>query len=131
MKEALGGNVARILVVDDSPFTRRVLRQMLEPSGHTVLEADGGMSALEQYALHKPDVVFLDQIMDGMKGLDVLRKLKQIDPKVKVLLATADVQDSTEQEAMLCGARAVLNKPFVSARVFQALQAALQQGPGS
>jgi two-component system chemotaxis response regulator CheY len=119
-------SMAHILIVDDSAFARRVLRGMLEPSGHAVLEAEGGMRALEQYALHKPDLVFLDQIMDDMNGLDVLGKLKELDPRAKVVIATADVQSSTEQEAMRRGACAVIIKPFPRDGVFQALQTALQ-----
>jgi two-component system chemotaxis response regulator CheY len=123
--------MARLLVVDDSAFARRVLRQMLEPSGNTVLEADGCLSALEQYALHKPDAVFLDQIMDDMNGLDVLGKLKELDPKAIVVIATADVQSSTEREAKRRGACGVITKPLLSVDVFQMLQAALQLRPAS
>jgi len=118
--------MARILIIDDSAFARRVLRGMLEPTGHAVLESVGGMNALEQYFMHQPDAVFLDLIMEEMNGFDLLQKLKEFDPKARVVIATADVQGSTEEEAMRCGACAVITKPLESAGVFQALQTALQ-----
>src|SRR5262245_33809496 len=86
---------ARILVVDDSGFARRTLKQMLEGAGHTVDEAKDGPEALERYFLDKPDLVMLDMVMEGMNGLEVLAKLRELDPEAKVIIATADVQTST------------------------------------
>jgi CheY-like chemotaxis protein len=118
--------MARILIIDDSAFARRVLRGMLEPSGHAVLESAGGLNALEQYFMYQPDAVFLDLIMEEMNGFDLLRKLKEFDPRARVVIATADVQGSTGDEAMRRGACAIITKPLESAGVFQALQTALQ-----
>ncbi|HEX3703045.1 MAG TPA: response regulator, partial [Vicinamibacterales bacterium] len=61
---------ARVLVVDDSGLARRSVRQILEPAGYAMLEADDGMVALERYFLDKPDLVLLDLVMHGMTGLD-------------------------------------------------------------
>ncbi|HSE97204.1 MAG TPA: response regulator, partial [Blastocatellia bacterium] len=52
--------MAKILVVDDSGMSRRSLRRMLEGDGHQVIEAEDGISALENYFLEKPDLVMLD-----------------------------------------------------------------------
>jgi CheY-like chemotaxis protein len=70
---------ARILVVDDSGFARRTLRQLLEGAGHTVEEAKDGHDALERYFLNKPDLVLLDMVMEGMNGMEVLAKLRELD----------------------------------------------------
>ena len=75
---------ARILVVDDSGLARRRARTILEGAGFEVLEAEDGMSALERYFVARPDVVLLDLVMKGMYGLDVLSKLRELDPAVKV-----------------------------------------------
>ena len=69
----------RVLVVDDSALSRRTLRQILEPAGYDVAEAEDGLSALERYFLDKPDVVLLDLVMKGMYGLEVLTKLRELD----------------------------------------------------
>lgn len=103
---------ARILVVDDSGFARRTLRQMLETAGHTVDEAQDGVAALDQYSRKRPDLVLLDVVMEGIDGLEVLRKIRQLDPMARVLLATADIQTSTSSDAKAAGACGIATKPF-------------------
>jgi chemotaxis protein CheC len=68
----------KILLVDDSAMARRNVRQMLEGKGYDVVEAEDGMTALERYFLDKPDLVLLDLVMKGMRGLDVLDKLHEM-----------------------------------------------------
>ena len=103
---------SHILIVDDSGFARRSMRQILEPAGHTVVDASNGPDALEQYFLKKPDLVLLDMVMEGMNGLEVLVKLKELDPAVRVVLATADIQSTTRHEAQAAGASGFITKPF-------------------
>ena len=117
----------QILVVDDSGFSRRILRQILEEAGYSVDEAKDGMEALERYALARPQVVLLDVVMNGMTGLEVLSKLRELDPKAKVVLATADVQSSTAATAREAGAAGILCKPFQRERVVQTI-AAVEKG---
>src|SRR5215207_1723736 len=88
-------DVATILVVDDSGYARRLLRQTLEPHGHTVLEAGSGMAGLEAYAVHAPDLVLLDLTMEDMGGLEVLTRVREIDPRARVIVVSADIQRST------------------------------------
>ena len=103
---------AKILIVDDSALARRTLRSILESAGHSVAEAEDGVNALERYFLDKPDVVMLDLVMKGMYGLDVLAQLRQIDPKVRVIVVSADVQTSSHQVAEAGGAAGFLVKPL-------------------
>jgi CheY-like chemotaxis protein len=103
---------SHILVVDDSGFARRTLRQMLEAGGHSVDDAQNGTEALDRYAARRPDLVLLDMVMEEMNGLEVLAKLRQVDPLAKVLVVSADIQTSTSQEARASGASGMLNKPF-------------------
>jgi len=119
---------ARILVVDDSGFARRTLRQILESGGHSVDEACDGPEALERYFLSKPDLVMLDMVMEGMTGLEVLGKLRQLDPEVKVVVATADVQTSTRAEAQATGASAFIIKPFDRGQVLDTISTVLAGG---
>ncbi|HXT33421.1 MAG TPA: response regulator, partial [Vicinamibacterales bacterium] len=74
----------KVLLVDDSGLARRSTRRVLENAGYTVVEADDGLSALEQFAVEKPDIVMLDLVMKGMYGLEVLAKLRELDPAVRV-----------------------------------------------
>jgi two-component system, chemotaxis family, chemotaxis protein CheY len=108
---------AKVLIVDDSGLARRTLRQLLEDQGHTVEDAPDGTRALEVFFLHKPDLVVLDMVMNGMYGLEVLQKLRELDPDVKVIVATADIQDSTAAQSKAGGAKGILNKPINKAQL--------------
>jgi two-component system chemotaxis response regulator CheY len=86
------------------------------------------MTALELYFLEKPRLVLLDLVMKGMYGLDVLVKLREMDPAAQVVVASADIQSSTRKMVDEAGARAFINKPFVSEQVLAAVEAALAEG---
>jgi two-component system chemotaxis response regulator CheY len=102
----------KILVVDDSALARRLSRKILEEMGYEVEEALGGAEALEQYALGKHDLVILDMLMTGMYGLEVLHKLKELNPSLPVIVVTADIQRSTRDQVKTGGASAMVNKPI-------------------
>lgn len=104
--------MAKILVVDDSAMSRRVLRHILEEGGHQVHEADSGLVALERYFLERYDLVFLDLTMSGMHGLEVLARLREMDAGARVIVATADIQQSSFQLARQAGAVGYVTKPF-------------------
>jgi len=115
----------RVLIVDDSALARRNLRQILESANCEVDEAEDGLSALERYFLDKPDVVLLDLVMRGMYGLDVLEKLRQLDPLAKVVVVSADVQTSSQQLVDQAGAKAFITKPFDREEIIGTLKAVL------
>jgi len=117
---------AKILLVDDSALARRAVRQMLESAGYDVAEAEDGMIGLERYFLEKPDLVLLDLVMKGMNGLDVLTKLQQLDATVRVIVVSADVQDSSREMAVAAGASGFLNKPVDRAGLLAAVAKALE-----
>lgn len=121
----------KILIVDDSALSRRTLRRILESAGYEVVEADDGMAALELYFLEKPGLVLLDLVMKGMYGLDVLVKLREMDPKALVVVASADIQSSTRKMVDEAGALGFINKPFIAEPVLAAVEAALAEGAAS
>ncbi|HEX7177852.1 MAG TPA: response regulator, partial [Pyrinomonadaceae bacterium] len=92
------------MVVDDSALSRRTLRRILETAGYGVVEAEEGMAALELYFIEKPDLVLLDLVMKGMYGLDVLEKLRQMDPLVRVVVLSADIQSTSREMVAAAGA---------------------------
>jgi two-component system chemotaxis response regulator CheY len=112
------------MVVDDSALSRRTLRRILEAAGHSVVEAEEGMAALELYFIEKPDLVFLDLVMKGMYGLDVLTKLRELDADARVVVASADIQTSTRALAEEAGALGFINKPFAAENVLGAVESA-------
>lgn len=119
---------AKVLVVDDSSLARRTMRQLLEASGHTVEEGADGAQALERFFLNPPDLVVLDMVMTGMYGLDVLKKMREINPEVKVIVATADIQTSTADDVRAAGAKGILNKPINREKLQAAVSAVLSGG---
>jgi len=113
------------MVVDDSALSRRTIRRVLETAGYDVVEATDGMAALEMYFIEHPEAVLLDLVMKGMYGLDVLAKLREMDPNVRVIIVSADIQSSTRNMAEEGGAYAVINKPLIASEIIDALKAAL------
>ena len=112
----------KVLLVDDSGMARRSTRRTLEGAGYDVVEAEDGLAALERYAIERPDVVLLDLVMKGMYGLDVLGKLREMDPNVKVVVVSADVQSSSRDMVQAAGAAGFLNKPVEPAQIVRLLQ---------
>src|SRR5262245_2946821 len=119
---------ARILVVDDSSLARRTLRQILEREGHTVEDASDGAQAIERYFINRPDIVFLDMVMEGMYGMEVLRKILELNPEARVVVATADIQKATREAVKGAGASAIINKPFDQEEIVRVLTTVLQGG---
>jgi two-component system, chemotaxis family, chemotaxis protein CheY len=117
---------ATVLVVDDSAMARRSARRILESAQYEVLEAEDGLSALEQYFLHKPAVVILDLVMKGMYGLDVLARLRQLDPAARVIVVSADVQTSSREMVETGGGVGFLSKPVQGEPLLEAVRKALQ-----
>ncbi len=119
---------AKVLIVDDSGLARRTLRHLLEEMGHTVEEAADGNQALERYYLHRHDLVLLDLVMNGMYGLDVLAKMRELNPEVRVIVATADIQNATRHDVRGAGAAACVNKPVNREELHQVVSTVLQGG---
>ena len=115
----------KVLLVDDSGLARRSTRRVLEQAGYTVIEAEDGLSALERFAIEKPDVVLLDLVMKGMYGLDVLTKLREMDPTARVVVMSADVQTSSRELVQSAGAVGFINKPAAPGVVVEMVQKVL------
>ena len=81
--------MSKILIVDDSALSRRMMRTILEDGGHTVVEAGDGLSGIERFSIDRPDLCLLDLTMPEMTGFDVLDKLLKVDPEAKVVVVSA------------------------------------------
>ena len=119
--------MAKILIVDDSAMSRRILRRILEGADYKVIEAEDGMIAIEKYFLEKPDIVLLDLIMKEMRGIDVLKKILQMDDKARIVVASADIQHSTRTITREEGAVGFVTKPFVEEEIIAAVETALKE----
>jgi DNA-binding response OmpR family regulator len=104
--------MARILVADDSPTVRLLLRRHLQAVGHEVLEASDGSSAYEMATHHELDMAILDQLMPGMLGLDILHAWRREGREFPVLLLSAVDDDDTVIRSLELGAFDYIRKPF-------------------
>jgi CheY-like chemotaxis protein len=118
----------KVLIVDDSALARRTLRHLLEELGYVVEEATDGTQALERFFLAPPDIVILDMVMTGMLGLEVLAKMREMNPQVRVIVVTADIQTSTAEQVRGAGAKAILHKPVKREELSQVLKTVVQGG---
>ena len=101
-----------IMVVDDEPKLRDILRQFLDLHGFRVVaQAGSGEEAIEQLKRHAPSVVLLDVKMPGMDGLTTLRQLKALQPNVAVIMITGFEEEDTMEEALALGAEDYILKP--------------------
>ena len=114
--------MATIMIVDDSNYTRRTHRRILESDGHVVVEASTGLAAIESFFVHRPDLVLLDLTMEDMSGLDVLARLRELNAGARVVVISADVQRSTAQMVAESGALRFLGKPVTSERLLETVR---------
>src|SRR4030042_1678864 len=107
-----GGFLDKVLIVDDDASMRYSLNRMLEGQGLPVSSAKNGTEALERFFAENPDLVIMDIKMPGQSGLEVLKQIKERDPKALVILMTAFGTTETAIEAMKFGAFDYILKPF-------------------
>lgn len=110
--------MAKILIVDDSRTSRRMLKNILENSGQEIIgEASNGQEAFEQYIELQPDIITLDITMPVLDGLGTLRKIMEHDPEAKVVMITAAGQKGKMVEAIKLGASEFIQKPYEPAQI--------------
>jgi CheY-like chemotaxis protein len=121
----------RVLIVDDEPNIRTVMRVTLESHGYAVDEAWSGEEALDMYTSgRKWDVVLLDERMSGMDGLETLKHIKQHDPEAVVIMVTAFASIELAVEAMKLGATDFMRKPMRPDTLRAAVDGALHKARG-
>lgn len=105
--------MTRILIVDDSRTSRKILKGILEGEGYEVIgEATNGQEGYERYGELKPDVVTMDITMPVLDGIEALKKIKGEYPDAKVVMVTAAGQKTKMVEAVQSGASEFVSKPF-------------------
>ncbi len=124
----MGGTASRgrVLVVDDAPFLRRQLRDILEGAGYEVVaEGEDGAAAVALYDAHQPDVVTLDLVMPGRSGLEALGELRARRPRPRVVVCSSLGDEPTILAALRLGARDYVLKPLSPNRLLAAVAKAM------
>jgi two-component system, chemotaxis family, chemotaxis protein CheY len=118
--------VARVLVVDDAAFMRKMVSDALTKGGHEVVgEAGNGIEAVTQYQALKPEVTTLDITMPEKDGVAALKEIIALDPSARVIMCSALGQESKVLESIKAGAKDFVVKPFQPDRVIEAVGKAL------
>ena len=117
-----------ILIIDDEEEIRIILTRIFEKEGFTVNTATDGQQALKQICMEAPDLILSDVRMPGLNGMDLLKKIKEIDEDLPVIIITAFADIHQAVEAMKEGAYDYLSKPFDNKEVFWIARRALAEG---
>ena len=118
---------ARILIVDDLPFMRKVIRDVVVGAGFSVAaEAENGREGFLLYRQKRPDVVLLDIAMPVMDGITALARLIRLDPSARVIMCSAMGEQELIVRAIQLGARDFIVKPFPPERVVSAIRRSLR-----
>ncbi|MEH7118320.1 response regulator [Neobacillus vireti] len=102
----------KILIVDDQFGIRILLNEVFQKEGYQTFQAANGVQALEIVTKHQPDLVLLDMKIPGMDGIEILKRMKVIDPEIRVIIMTAYGELDMIQEAKDLGALTHFAKPF-------------------
>ncbi|UCD66804.1 MAG: response regulator [Deltaproteobacteria bacterium] len=117
--------IEKILIVDDSPVSRKIMKSCIpEDKGYELFEAGDGQSGIDKYQEFQPDLTFMDLTMPVMDGMQALQEIIKIDPRAVVVVCTADVQMKSIFKVMNLGALMVVRKPINKQAIEDALRKA-------
>ncbi|SFB89896.1 Response regulator receiver domain-containing protein [Marinospirillum celere] len=122
----------RVVVVDDEPMVRDLLKELLKDLGYEVAaQANNGQVAFDKVKEHKPEIVCLDISMPEINGLDALASIKTFNSDIIVIMVTAISGSSEVQQAIRTGADGYILKPFTGMQVHEAIQKARKRRQAS
>jgi len=116
-----------ILVIDDEPDFAMLIKGMLDPVRYEVCAAPDGASGLDMFATRRPDLIFLDLVMPGMLGPEVLRKIRARDPRIPVTILTAYPESELMEQTLLYSPITLLSKPFRREQLLRTIELTLGQ----
>ena len=119
--------MVKVLIVDDSAFMRKILKNILVKAGYAdVVEATNGQEAVAACTKDKPDLVLLDIIMEKKDGIEALKEIKVVNGAAKVVMVSAVGQEKMVKEAMDLGADDFIVKPFDGTKVTETVKKILE-----
>jgi two-component system chemotaxis response regulator CheY len=117
----------KILIVDDAPFMRRMIRDILEKNDFEVIgESEDGEVAVRMYNDLHPDLVIMDITMPKMDGITAVREIMKTDSNAKIIICSAIGQQPMVIESILAGAKDFIVKPFEAVRVVESINYVLE-----
>jgi DNA-binding NtrC family response regulator len=117
--------MSRILIIDDDEMVLQLMQRLLIEHGFEVLATADGPHGIELYKGHAPELVLLDIALPGMNGLDVLKRIRELDQDAKVIMITGYGSEETFQHALRDGAYDFLRKPVRANALLEKIHTAL------
>ncbi|MCU0641250.1 MAG: response regulator [Candidatus Margulisbacteria bacterium] len=117
----------RIMVIDDEPSVLESFKMILKIKDYDVTTFPDGPSALAGLKKGQFDLVFCDLKLPGMDGLEILKKVKEVDPEVEFIIVTAYATESSHANAITLGALEYLRKPFLMEEIYELVERGLRR----
>ncbi|HNB26493.1 MAG TPA: response regulator [Alphaproteobacteria bacterium] len=125
--------MSRILIIDDDPAFRKMVRSFLEAEGHEVIDATCGEEGLALFRSHAPELIVTDIVMPGLSGVETIERIREENPDMKIIAVSG--RDGVAAAAMLPdgrrGADRGLEKPFRRGELVETVDALLPKRPDS
>ncbi len=114
----------KIMVVDDAPFIREIVKQILsgQEQYNLIGEAENGLEAIEQASKLKPDIIFMDIVMPELSGIKATEEILKLQPQIKIIAFTTMDNSIIKKQAEKAGCRGFLKKPFSKSEILDYLK---------
>ena len=117
----------RIMIIDDERGVRESFEMILKIKDYEVTTFEDGESAIANLKKDMFDMAFVDYKLPGMDGIEVLKKIKEIDPNVEVCIVTAYASETSHANAITIGALEYLRKPFLMEEIYELVERGLRK----
>ena len=118
----------KLVVVDDAPFIREIVRFIAEKHGITIVaEAQDGIEAIELVLKHRPDVVLMDIIMPRKSGIEATKEILEQLPEIRIIACSTVDQEIMVMRALEAGCCSFLTKPFKADELLNIIEQSLQR----
>jgi two-component system, chemotaxis family, chemotaxis protein CheY len=118
----------RVFIVDDAPFVREILKSSLRRLGHEIVgETGDGAKAVQAILLAKPHLVFMDIVLPGKNGIEIVQDLRMINPDIPIVAISSLSQSYIMNKAIEAGCNIFLSKPFSLADIKRAIDSVHNQ----
>lgn len=119
--------MAKVLIVDDSRLTRRIVTSALTTAGHDCLQAADGEEGLALYRAEAPDCVVTDLLMPRMDGFGLAEAIRESDEATPIVVVSADIQQSSRERCEAAGVDRMLTKPAKAPEISEAVAEVIAQ----
>ncbi|MFH1542317.1 MAG: response regulator [bacterium] len=117
----------RIIIIDDENGVRESFEMILKIKDYEVKTFENGESAISSLKKDMYDMAFVDYKLPGMDGIEVLKKIKEVDPTIEVVIVTAYASESSHANAITLGALEYLRKPFLMEEIYELVERGLRK----